>query len=85
MLEALAEELNEPIRLLTPWEDASRGCQVSVQFSARDRRFFDQLVERGVVADWREPGTIRMAFIPFYSSYEDLARLEQILRQTLSS
>jgi len=42
-------------------------------------------VERGVVADWREPGTIRMAFIPFYSSYEDLARLEQILRQTLSS
>jgi kynureninase len=85
MLEALAEELNEPIRLLTPREDASRGCQVSVQFSARDRRFFDQLVERGVVADWREPGTIRMAFIPFYSSYEDLARLEQILRQTLSS
>jgi len=26
-----------------------------------------------------------MAFIPFYSSFEDLARLEQILRQTLSS
>ena len=58
---------------------------MSVQLSARDRRFFDQLVERGVVADWREPGTIRMALIPFYSSYEDLARLEQILRQTLSS
>ncbi len=85
MLEALASELQEPIRLLTPREDASRGCQVSVQFSARDRRFFDQLVERGVVADWREPGTIRMAFIPFYSSYEDLARLEQVLRQTLSA
>jgi kynureninase len=36
-----------------------------------------------VVADWREPGTIRLAFIPFYNSYSDLARLEQILRQSL--
>ncbi len=83
MLDALSVELLEPIRLITPREDTGRGCQVSVQFLQRDRRFFDQLVERGVVADWREPGTIRMAFIPFYSSYEDLARLEQILRQSL--
>lgn len=85
MLEALSAELGEPMELLTPRNDAARGCQVSVKFLQRDRHFFDALVKQGVVADWREPGTIRMAFIPLYSSYEDLARLEQILRLTLAS
>ncbi|MDG1252395.1 MAG: kynureninase [Schleiferiaceae bacterium] len=85
MLDALATELGEAMRMITPREDASRGCQVSVQFLERDRRFFDSLVKRGVLADWREPGTIRMAFIPLYSSYEDLARLEQILREILTA
>jgi kynureninase len=84
MLEAVAQELDEPIRLITPKEDPSRGCQVSVQFEQRDRTFFDALLAQGVVADWREPGTIRMAFIPLYSRYSDLARLEQALRKTLA-
>jgi kynureninase len=83
MLDALSVELEEPLEILTPRADAQRGCQVSVKFAKRDRSFFDALVAQGVVADWREPGTIRMAFIPFYNSYSDLARLEQILRQSL--
>ncbi|NDD50315.1 MAG: kynureninase [Flavobacteriia bacterium] len=83
MLDALSVELEEPLEILTPRADAQRGCQVSVKFAKRDRSFFDALVAQGVVADWREPGTIRMSFIPFYNSYSDLARLEQILRQSL--
>jgi kynureninase len=57
---------------------------VSVQFVGRDRRFFDYLVSRGVYADWREPGTVRMAVAPLYSSYRDLARLEALLAESLT-
>jgi len=51
----------------------------------RDKGFFDQLLAHGIIADWREPGTIRFAVAPLYTSYQDLARLEVTLRQALAS
>jgi Kynureninase len=70
--------------VLTPRDPQHRGCQISVQFEGRDRSFYDTLVAKGVYADWREPGTVRMALAPLYSSFKDLARLEVLLFETLS-
>ena len=84
MLDHVSAQTGQAIKVLTPRTPEDRGCQVSVQFVGRDRRFFDYLVSRGVYADWREPGTVRMAVAPLYSSYRDLARLEALLAESLT-
>jgi kynureninase len=84
LLDRVAQQTGQKIRVLTPRDPHHRGCQISVQFEGRDRSFFDALVAKGVYADWREPGTVRMALAPLYSSYKDLARLEVLLSETLA-
>jgi kynureninase len=84
LLDHVSAQTGQKIKVLTPREPEHRGSQVSVQFVGRDRRFFDYLVSRGVYADWREPGTVRMAVAPLYSSYRDLARLEALLAESLT-
>jgi kynureninase len=84
LLDYVAEQTGQKIRVLTPRDPHHRGCQISVQFEGRDRSFFDALVAKGVYADWREPGTVRMALAPLYSSFKDLARLEVLLFETLA-
>ena len=84
LLDHVSAQTGQEIKVLTPREPEHRGSQVSVKFVGRDRRFFDYLVSRGVYADWREPGTVRMAVAPLYSSYRDLARLEALLAESLT-
>ena len=37
------------------------------------------------MADWREPGTIRMAIAPLYNSYEDISKLEKALKDSIET
>ena len=61
-----------------------RGCQLSVVARGYGRDLFDKLSANGVVVDWREPAVIRMAPVPLYNSFEDIARFGLILQDSLN-
>ncbi len=71
------------IRVITPTDQAQRGCQLSIQVVGADRSLFDTITDKGVVADWREPDVIRVAPVPMYNTFEEVYRFVQILRQAL--
>jgi kynureninase len=81
--------LNDPafqgeLDIFTPHNPAERGCQLSLHFKSIGRAVFDFLVEKGVMADWREPNVIRVAPVPLYNSFEDVWQLVQLLKEAVA-
>lgn len=73
------------IQILTPADEARRGCQVSLLMLKNGKSVFDALTKQGVIADWREPNVIRIAPVPLYNSYEDVWRFTEIIKRTLTN
>jgi kynureninase len=74
------------LQCITPREVARRGCQLSLRLHAgraAGRCVFEDLGASGVVADWREPDILRIAPVPLYNSYEDLAAFCNVLEAAL--
>jgi kynureninase len=85
-LEYLLDRLAPDVELITPRAVDSRGCQLSVRIKGsqgRGQRVFDALTALGVIGDWREPDTIRLAPIPLYNSFADVFHGVQALAQAL--
>jgi len=61
--------------LLTPSDPKQRGCQLSISFTENGKQIHERLTAKGVIADWREPGVIRMAPVPLYNSFSDVFHL----------
>ena len=74
---------NTSLEIITPRNWDERGCQVSVIAHGYGKALFDTLTEEGVISDWREPNAIRMAPIPLYTSYEDIYRFGEILKNAI--
>lgn len=72
-------------RVITPVEAGRRGAQLSLFFEDRDKgkSVQEQLMEQGVITDFREPGVVRVAPAPLYNSFEDVYRFCHILRGLL--
>ena len=68
------------IEIITPNE---RGCQISIRVKNGNKKLFDTITEKGVVADWREPDVIRVAPVPLYNSYMDVFNFYKILESAL--
>ncbi len=71
---ALLSRCPEQIVVITGTDPQQRGCQLSVRVrggTAQAQRVYQALGRRGVVTDWREPDTIRLAPVPFYNSFTD--------------
>ncbi len=82
-LEFVINEVNKQVgtkekyfEIITP---AERGCQLSVVAHGRGKELFTELLQAGVISDWREPNVIRMAPVPLYNSFEDVYNFGQIL------
>jgi kynureninase len=84
--DALHAHCGAAIEVITGAEPQQRGCQLSVRVTggtARARAVYAQLGKRGVVADWREPDTIRLAPVPFYNTFQDAWRASEQLAGAL--
>ena len=68
------------IEIITPEE---RGCQLSIRVRNGDKKLFDSITVKGVIADWREPDVIRVAPIPLYNSFQDVFNFYSILKEEL--
>jgi len=77
ILHEIDKEVDSTFEIITPLE---RGCQLSVFLHGQGKSLFNYLMENGVITDWREPNVIRLAPVPFYSSFEDMYRFGQILK-----
>ncbi len=69
----------DKVQIITPGHPEARGCQLSLVIGDEGRRVFEQLTERGVICDWREPDVIRIAPVPLYNSFEDVYHFARIL------
>jgi len=68
------------IEMITPKE---RGCQLSIRVKNGDKKLFDSITDKGIIADWREPDVIRIAPIPLYNSFQDVFKFYKILEEEL--
>ena len=63
--------------VITPQEPERRGAQLSIRLPRNGRQFCDRMAAEGVIGDWREPDTFRVAAVPLYNSYQDVYRFSQ--------
>ncbi|MBL8181734.1 MAG: kynureninase [Blastocatellia bacterium] len=70
------------VSIITPTDSSQRGCQLSIRVG--DKALFEKISSRGVIADWREPDVIRVAPVPLYNCFSDVAKFADILRECLA-
>jgi kynureninase len=63
--------------IITPCEPERRGAQLSIRVRQEGRMLCNWLAAEGVIGDWREPDTFRVAAVPLYNSYLDVYRFVQ--------
>jgi kynureninase len=63
--------------IVTPREQDRRGAQLSIRLPRAGRELCERLAAAGVIGDWREPDTFRVAAVPLYNSYQDVYRFVQ--------
>lgn len=86
-LEFILREIDparQHFELLTPVNPKERGCQLSVFMKHDGKKIFRKLSAAGVIADWREPDVIRVAPVPLYNTFEDVWKLGEVLKKSLS-
>jgi kynureninase len=84
--ELLLQHCRDDVQIVTPLQPAARGCQLSLRLRGgreHGRDVFERLTAQAVVADWREPDIIRVAPVPLYNSFSDVARFVQRLHAAL--
>ena len=76
---------SDAFRILTPTVPEERGCQVSLLFPKNGKEVFSQLTEAGFYVDWREPDVIRLAPVPLYNTFSEVALFGEALKAALKS
>jgi len=79
----LAQKASSKFFVITPREPERRGAQISIRIPQNGRALCEKLEADGVIGDWREPDTFRVAAVPLYNSYQDVYRFVQKLAETI--
>ncbi len=80
-----AQCADKTMEVLTPRTAADKGCQVSILMKKDGRKIFDELMQQGVIVDWREPNVIRVAPVPLYNTFEDIWKFGSIVQSILTA
>lgn len=70
----LGQQASAKFSIITPSDQKRRGAQLSLRLPHGGREICSKLAEHGVIGDWREPDTFRIAAVPLYNSYQDVYR-----------
>ena len=73
----LRQQTSRSFSIVTPSDEKHRGCQISIRLPEHGREICDKLAAGGVIGDWREPDTFRVAPVPLYNSFHDVFRFVQ--------
>ena len=73
----LNRKMRSSFSIITPQERGRRGAQLSIRIPTNGRVLCERLTKEGILGDWREPDTFRVAPVPLYNSYEDVFRFAQ--------
>ncbi|HEX7012998.1 MAG TPA: kynureninase [Steroidobacteraceae bacterium] len=72
------------LELATPRDAAHRGSHVSYRHES-GYEVMQELIERGVIGDFRAPDLLRFGFAPLYTRYVDVWNAVAILREILTT
>jgi kynureninase len=79
-LEFLLQQLgSKRFTVITPSDQAWRGCLLSILVHEHPKKSFDKLEAAGVKCDFREPNVIRAAPTPLYNTFHEVWRFAGIL------
>jgi kynureninase len=78
-LEALLDHhAPDNVTIITPRDPAERGAQLSLRIRKHGQALHERLARANIMCDWREPDVIRVAPVPLYNTFTDVARFVQI-------
>jgi kynureninase len=70
----LNQKMPSSFSIITPQEKGRRGAQLSIRIPTNGRGLCERMTSEGILGDWREPDTFRVAPVPLYNSYDDVFR-----------
>ena len=74
---SMKEKPSTHFSIVTPQEEHRRGAQLSIRIPGNGRGLCERLMQEGILGDWREPDTFRVAPVPLYNSYRDVFQFVQ--------
>ncbi|QEC67769.1 kynureninase [Panacibacter ginsenosidivorans] len=85
-LEFLLQQLRyDAFEIITPANEHQRGAQLCLFFKEKGKAIHEQLMQNGIIVDYREPGVIRVAPAPLYCSFEDVYKCVKIISEVLNT
>jgi kynureninase len=81
----ITERVGDRVSIITPKENAERGCQLSLVVHGKGKAAFEALTHSGIMCDWREPDAIRVAPAPLYNTFSDVFEFVEVLASVVKS
>lgn len=79
----LRENISPRCAIITPQDSERRGAQLSIR-TPNGRRVCEKLSAQGVIGDWREPDTYRVAPVPLYNTFQDVYQFVRHFSEAIS-
>lgn len=81
----LETKLKDKVKILTPNDPESRGCQLTLTFETKgSKKVLDLLKDNGVIGDFREPNYLRISPNPLFNKFQEVYDFVKVLETLLN-